>query len=233
MRLLIATLSISLSALSLGASPTAFGAPDPQSQLTSLETEWLMAARPALLHAMKEGLPLSVTVQPTSGEGYAPLGLAFESERCRLVLSLRGNPRADLGLEGADADQRALRIELMAVHEMAHCWRRVSGEWGSSPLGEGALSGMLLERSEEAFADMAALAWVQERYPSQAEGARAWLEALRLDARASGAAHQTSAWASALPAASDGARQESLWARARRLWAAGWKRSREHEAASP
>jgi hypothetical protein len=72
--------------------------------LTAIERTWLEAAAPVLSYARAQRLPLDIIVQPQPTPGETPLGMAFVDGRCKLVLSMRGNPEdydewGSLGLE--------------------------------------------------------------------------------------------------------------------------------------
>lgn len=162
------------------------------SRLTALEREWLAASGPALSHALSLGLPIRISVQPTSGAGFSPLSMGFADGVCRFVVSLRENPAAEASLLGAPPESRALLIGAMAFHEIAHCWRDVKGLWGSSPSGP--LLGDQAQLSEEAFADLAALAWVWTERPAHAPQVQAWIEAVRSEGSLSMERHRTLPW---------------------------------------
>jgi hypothetical protein len=78
-------------------------------------------------------LPLDITVNPGAPND-VPLALG-ENGRCKLVLSMRGNPNAEDILNNVPAAQRPLMIEAMVAHEIGHCWRYVQGEWHVVPSG--------------------------------------------------------------------------------------------------
>jgi hypothetical protein len=63
--------------------------------LTEQETIWLRAASPVLSYAQQLKLPIDIIVQPQAGENDVPLAMGFDKDRCKLVLSLRGNPNAE------------------------------------------------------------------------------------------------------------------------------------------
>lgn len=185
--------------------------------LTAQETRWLTAATPVLAYSRELKLPLDIIVQPQARPGDVPLGMGFDGGRCKLVLSLRGNPDAEGVLAGAPAELRAKLIEAMAAHEVAHCWRHSQGAWNALPAGfvevgkETAPSSELLAasramretRREEAYADLAALAWTRHRYPADYGGVYAWLEKLRQKQPVARGGHDTRAW---VRLASDGGR---------------------------
>ena len=55
-------------------------------------------------YAKENGIPLDMVVQPQAAPGAAPLALGFVAGRCKLVLSMRGNPEAQATLERIEAD---------------------------------------------------------------------------------------------------------------------------------
>ena len=59
--------------------------------LTPLEQRWIAAAYPVLAYARSVNLPIDIVVQPQAGPNDVPLAMGFAGERCKLVLSLRGN----------------------------------------------------------------------------------------------------------------------------------------------
>ena len=161
--------------------------------LTELETRWLHAGAPVLAYSQRMNLPVDIIVQPRARPGDVPMAIGFEGGRCKLVLSMRGNPDAEKILDSVPPAERGLLIEAMTAHEIGHCWRYVQGIWHALPNGfveageERADSAALLAaskamremRREEGFADLVALAWVRQRHPQQYGRVHAWLEALR------------------------------------------------------
>jgi len=177
-------------------------------QLTALEMRWLRAAAPVLDYARSISLPVDIVVQPKARAGDVPLAMGFAKDRCKLVLSMRGNPDAEKVLAGvADAEQ-ALLIEAMAAHELAHCWRYAQGEWHLLPAGFvetgkqsardpallAAAKSMRDTRREEGFADLVALAWVQRTRPSSYARVYGWLSRVRGAVAVPGSGHDTRAW---------------------------------------
>lgn len=176
-------------------------------QLTELETRWLTAGLPALSYAKQElGLPLDITVQPQAGPNDVPLALGFADGRCKLVLSMRGNPAAESVLDGVPQAQRAVLIEAMTAHEIGHCWRYVHHQWHELPAGfvevgqQRAASSDLLEQArvqratqrEEGYADLLALSWTARHHPAQYAQVYHWMRQVRQPA--AGGSHDTTAW---------------------------------------
>src|SRR5690349_9533527 len=78
-------------------------------ELTSLEKRWLTAAFPVLDYAKRQQLPIDIVVQPQAGPDDVPLAMGFADGRCKLVMSMRGNPDAEKQLAGvAPAEQGEL-----------------------------------------------------------------------------------------------------------------------------
>jgi ADP-ribose pyrophosphatase YjhB (NUDIX family) len=177
-------------------------------ELTPQETRWLTAAAPVLAYSRQLKLPIDIVVQPKARPGDVPLAMGFSGGRCKLVLSLRGNPDAESVLVRVADEQRAQLIEVMAAHEVAHCWRYAQGAWHALPAGfvevgdESAPSEELLAaaramretRREEGYADLAALAWTRRSHPGDYGRVYAWLQALRHDQPVAGSGHDTRAW---------------------------------------
>ena len=161
--------------------------------LTALETRWLGAAFPVLQYARGQSLPLDIIVQPRARPDDVPMAMGFDHGRCKLVLSLRGNPAAEAQLAGVPQAAQAELIEAMAAHEIGHCWRYAHGAWHALPAGfvevgtERALDPAMLAasqalrqtRREEGYADLVALAWTRLRHPDDYARVHAWLARLR------------------------------------------------------
>lgn len=183
--------------------------------LTATETRWLRGAAPVLADAEARGLPLDIVVQPQPTTGLAPLALGFVGGRCKFVLSMRANAEAEATLERLPPGREDAALELMAAHEVAHCERHVQGAWHGRPPGADAATDP--ERREEAWADLAGLAWIQARRPADYAALHAWLVAERRRDRVPGGAHDTLDWVDAaadgLDAAAPAAAAAALWAR--------------------
>src|ERR1043165_5221130 len=67
--------------------------------LTETELRWLKGAWPVITYAEQAKIPLDIVVQPQATAGNAPLALGFVDGRCKLVLSMRGNPEAEATLQ--------------------------------------------------------------------------------------------------------------------------------------
>jgi len=178
-------------------------------QLTELETRWLQAGAPVLAYAKQQlKLPIDIVVQPQAAPGAVPLAMGFDGGRCKLVLSMRGNDTVDDVLKGVPAQHRALMIEAITAHEVGHCWRHAQGAWHSVPAGfqqpaaESAAPADIEQmrrqlretRREEGYADLAALAWIQQRRPADYSAVHQWLRQVREAQPDSHVSHDTQAW---------------------------------------
>lgn len=210
--------------LMLSCSP-AFG-----TELTSMETRWLTAGLSVINYAKHDlKLPVDITVQPQARASDVPVALGYHDGRCKLVLSLRGNPQAEDILGSVPEARRALMIEAMFAHEIAHCWRYAQGAWYQTPSGfahGGAQSAQSLQqtRREEGFADLVALAWTQQQHPEHYADVAAWMRQVRAPASAAVASvesHGTMAWLRLAPTGAAFNRRLPLFEQAGSLWRKG------------
>ena len=176
--------------------------------LTVLEQRWIRAAYPVLAYARELPLPIDIIVQPKARPNDVPLAMGFDGGRCKLVVSLRGNPDAEKVLAGVPMEQQGELIEAMAAHEIAHCWRYAQGVWHALPAGfvevgaETAADPSLLAaskamremRREEGYADLAALAWIRHSHPDDYARVHAWLDKVRSVQPAARSGHDTRVW---------------------------------------
>ena len=178
----------------LGTVLTTAGAAD----LTAQEVRWLKAAAPVLAYSRTLNLPVDITVQPQARPHDVALAMGFADGRCKLVLSLRGNPDAGRELAGVPLAQQDVLIETMAAHELGHCWRYARHAWQALPAGfvpaRGATWGDHALRREEAYADLVALAWTQWRHPDRYGEVYRWMRMLRDSVPLSGNSHDTRTW---------------------------------------
>ncbi len=209
------------------------GTASAQSTLTDTETRWLQLSGPAIGYAHEQGMPLDIVVQPQPTPGNAPLAMAYLNGRCKLVLSMRGNPAAQTSLDTIPPDLLKPVVEAMAAHELGHCWRYMRGAWHTLPAGFAPaprepdpvrgqqLSEMQQTRREEAFADLVGLAWTLNKHPQHYAQVHAWFVKYRQDDTLPGSHHDTLAWVQlvAEPAAftAAGSLFEQAWA----LWQQG------------
>jgi hypothetical protein len=202
--------------------------------LTEIETRWLHGAWPVVTFAKAADLPLDIVAQPQPSPGKAPLALAFIDGRCKLVLSMRGNPEAQATLDRIEPDLVDAALELMAAHELGHCRRHLDGAWVGVPAGfapsepagldasqRDAYRTMQAQRREEGYADLVGLAWTRERHPQQYARLHAWLLAERTRERVEGSQHDTLAWVRLAGDASTGPAGRSIFDTAETLWEQG------------
>ncbi|MES2886886.1 MAG: hypothetical protein V4739_02640 [Pseudomonadota bacterium] len=179
--------------------------------LTPTELRWLEAGWPAVKYAQAQKLPLDIVVQPQAKPGDAPLAMGFVQQRCKLVLSMRGNPEAEATLASIEPDLLNAVVESMVAHELGHCWRYVNGAWHTLPAGfvesaadsaDRTLATELVQirrdmretRREEGYADLVGLAWTLTHHPAHYERVHAWYTQVREDQPVPGAHHDTRAW---------------------------------------
>ncbi|WP_374359353.1 hypothetical protein [Pseudoduganella danionis] len=185
-----------------------YAASVPAAELTAQEIRWLSAGSSVLAYAKQTlQLPLDITVQPQARASDVPLALGYQDGRCKLVLSLRGNPHSEDVLAGVPAEQHGWMIETMVAHEIGHCWRYVQGAWHSLPAGfEQAASAPELAlqetRREEGYADLVALAWTAQRQPQRYAAVLGWMQQVRQPGAAVQGSHSTAAWLQLAPSAS-------------------------------
>jgi hypothetical protein len=204
-------------------------------ELTATERQWLEAAVPVLQFARELGLPLDILVQPQPTPGETPMGMAFIDGRCKLVLSMRGNPEAQATLDRIDPGLVDVVIESIAAHELAHCWRHLERAWGSVPEGLGderwrrhvsdeqadLLSDMWRTRREEAYADLVGLAWTLKHHPSRYEEVHAWLARFRARQAVDTGPHDTRRWVQLARDRQAFGAASSIFEQVRPLWVAG------------
>ena len=175
--------------------------------VTPTEMRWLRGAWPVVEFAKQASLPLDIVVQPQASPGAAPLALAFVKGRCKLVLSMRGNPESNAALDRIEPDLRDATLELMAAHELGHCQRYLDGAWYALPAGfsakapdalsaewGAAYSGIQAARREEGYGDLVGLAWAARHHPQHYARLHAWLVRERTTDRVHGSPHDTLAW---------------------------------------
>jgi len=202
--------------------------------LTATELRWLRGSWPVVAYAKAAGMPLDVVVQPQPTPGLPPLALAFVDGRCKLVLSMRGNPEAEATLERIAPDLLGPALELMAAHELGHCHRYLDGAWHGVPAGfalpvpaglsdaEGeAFESESAARREEGYGDLVGLAWTAAHHPRLYARLHAWLVAERTLDRVPGSVHDTLAWVRLAADASAWSANPTLFAVPARLWRVG------------
>lgn len=203
-------------------------------ELTETELRWLKGAAPVVAFAAKAGLPLDIVVQPQPAPEASPLALGFVNGRCKLVLSMRGNPEARATLERIEPDLLDAALELMAAHELAHCHRYLEGSWLSLPAGFAAsapegLNADLREayvhmqavRREEGYADLVGLAWARQHHSTDYERLYRWLVQERTRELIPGSHHDTLAWVELVRDGHALTQHRSIFAAAAALWGTG------------
>ena len=201
--------------------------------LSPTEQRWLRGGWPVVAWAKAAGMPLDIVVQPQPAPGLPPLALAFIDGRCKLVLSMRGNPEAEATLARIEPELLGPALELMAAHELGHCRRYLDGAWYDVPAGFAHAEPVGLSdeqretwertsasRREEGYGDLVGLAWTAAHHPQQYARLHAWLLSERTHERVPGSPHDTLAW---VRLAADRAvwSEPSLFAAPARLWRTG------------
>lgn len=168
--------------------------------LTDMEMRWLKAASPVLAYSQRIKLPIDIIVQPVARPNDVPMAMGFADGRCKLVLSMRGNPDAEKVLDQVAPADRAVLMEAMAAHEVGHCWRYAQGAWHALPAGfESGQAGpadqeILQNQREEGYADLVALAWTRRQHPERYQQVYTWMATLRTEQTVPGGSHDTRAW---------------------------------------
>jgi hypothetical protein len=186
---------------------------DGETTLTPLEMKWLRAGWPVLSYADEQHLPIDIVVRPQAVAGEAPFAMGVENGRCKLVLSMRGNPEAESPIASLPAELQGVAIEAMTAHEVAHCWRYMNGQWHTLPAGfiqssQESTAGVASDgvelatlqqamrdtRREEGFADLVGLAWILRAHPEQYAAIHTWFEQVRASNTIEGSHHDTRIW---------------------------------------
>lgn len=204
--------------------------------LSATETRWLNLGWPVVSYAREQGLPLDIVVQPQPTPGNAPLAMAYVEGRCKLVLSMRGNPEAQSTLDAIPPALLGPVVEAMTAHELGHCWRYVRGAWHTLPAGfsdhrhAAAPADQLLgqqrhemqqTRREEGFADLVGLAWTLRRHPHRYAEVHAWFVGFRDEPAHPGSHHDTLAWIQLVPSPAAFAAANTPFDQAWPLWQRG------------
>ncbi len=203
--------------------------------LTETEQHWLQAALPVLSYAREQGLPLDIAVRPQPTPGESPLGMAYVEGRCKLVLSMRGNPEAQATLDRIAPELRGPVVEAIAAHELAHCWRHLRQTWGTLPAGQqevsafGRLSAeqaallrdMWRTRREEGYADLVGLAWTLQHHADCYAEVHAWNRSLRARQAVETGPHDTRVWVELATDRSKFVAAATIFEQVEGLWEAG------------
>jgi hypothetical protein len=123
---------------------------------------------------------------------------------------------------------------------MAHCWRFMQGAWNSFPTGVNeplpfaGTDKIAMQRramrevqSEEAYADLVALAWTQRQHPDQYKEVHAWLVRVRDEQPAEGSFHDTRAWLALAREANAFVDASTPFDQVQTLWVEGLQSTRE------
>jgi hypothetical protein len=204
-------------------------------ELTPTERQWLDAAAPVLAFAQEQALPLDIVVRPNPTPGDTPLGMAFVAGRCKLVLSMRGNPEAQATLDRIEPQLVGPIVEAIAAHELAHCWRHLQRNWGTLPAGldderwrsrvsaqqAELLTDMWRTRREEAYADLVGLAWTLQHHPGLYAQVHAWHVRLRATQPVDTGPHDTRLWVQLAQDRNAFGKAVSIFDQAQPLWVGG------------
>lgn len=208
-------------------------------ELTPLEQRYLRGMAPVLAFARQQALALDVVVQPQAADGLPPVALAHVAERCKLVLSLRGNPEGEATLARIPPALLEAALQMMAAHELGHCRRYQAGAWFDLPAGfapsarlpddaptalQTQYERMRAVRREEGFGDLVALAWARQRLPGQYAQLHAWLVQEREADLQPGSHHDTLVWLHLAGPRGEALAEGSVFDAAYTLWLQGLAR---------
>lgn len=223
-------------AFAAAAACASIGAHAADPELTPTEQRWLAGVKPVVAWALRQHLPLEITVLPQARAGDAPLALGYEEGHCELVFAMRGNAEAERTLQSIPPAILQPTLEAMAAHEIGHCWRHRDGAFSHLPAGfsdrpdaiearqptdelRAIARDMRVTRREEAFADLVGLAWTAQHHAADYPAVLAWFDRARADDTERGF-HDTRHWLALVrdPAAFAGAadpfeQAAALWLR--------------------
>ncbi|HEX8615435.1 MAG TPA: hypothetical protein VF800_29490 [Telluria sp.] len=139
------------------------------------EAQWIAAATQAVAYGRAQGMPIALEVVDGNGlPGHTPVGLASENGRCTLVVSAGNNPTADKLSAMIAPELLDTFLAGAAMHEVGHCHRRLNGfPHNEKLLPVVAWIGPVRDwfarrvRTEEAYADMTAVAWIARFHPDR------------------------------------------------------------------
>lgn len=139
------------------------------------EAQWIEAARQAVAYGQQRGMPISLQIEQGDGlPGHTPMGLASENGHCTLLVSARNNPTADKLSAMIDPPLLELFLAGAAIHELGHCYRRLNGYPHNEKLlpivaWMAPVKAWFNRRvlTEEAYADMAEVAWLARYHPDR------------------------------------------------------------------
>jgi len=151
-------------------------------------------------YGQAQGMPIALDVDSGAGlPGHTPIGLASEGGRCTLIVSVRDNPTAVRVSEMIAPELLPLFLAGAAMHEVGHCYRRLSGYPHNEKLLPivawiGPVKSWFAQRvrTEEAYADMLEAAWLARHHPQQFEAVMQQVRLVRTRFREP--KHDTLAW---------------------------------------
>lgn len=164
------------------------------------EAQWIAAATHAVAFGQQHGLAIMLKVERGDGlPGRTPVGLQSEDGVCTLVVSARDNPAADRLSAMVDPASLDLFLQAAAIHEVGHCYRRLAGFPHNERLVAPATWFAFARnwfvrriRTEEAYADLTAVAWLARYHP--AHYGRVVGELAKIRARYRDPKHDTLPW---------------------------------------
>ncbi|NHZ43088.1 hypothetical protein [Massilia aquatica] len=159
---------LALAVLMALAASTAAAAP-------ATEAQWIAAATEAVAYGRAQGMPIDLDIVDGNGlPGHTPVGLASENGRCTLIVSASNNPTADKLSSMIAPELLDTFLAGAAMHEVGHCHRRLNGfPHNEKLLPVVAWIGPVRDwfarrvRTEEAYADMTAVAWIARYHPER------------------------------------------------------------------
>ena len=104
-------------------------------RLTDTETRWIAAGMSVVRYARSVDLPVDIVVQPGNEPDASPIAIGIKDGRCKLVLSMRGNPGSTALVASVPPAYFDAVVGAVFAHEIGHCWRYVQGEWNAAPSG--------------------------------------------------------------------------------------------------
>lgn len=139
------------------------------------EAQWIAAATEAVAYGRAQGMPIDLEIVDGNGlPGHTPVGLASENGRCTLIVSASNNPTADKLSSMIAPELLDTFLAGAAMHEVGHCHRRLNGfPHNEKLLPVVAWIGPVRDwfarriRTEEAYADMTAVAWIARYHPER------------------------------------------------------------------
>ncbi|MBP8270303.1 MAG: hypothetical protein KAX42_00375 [Sphaerotilus sp.] len=163
--------------------------------------DWEQVAAELLQRPEFKALPLQIRTTRVQSLGGSPIEVELQTGLCMLHLRTRGHPATTQLLALAPRQDHTLWMQAILVHEIAHCWRwqedapalQKLAALTSHPQADPRTvrQAVRQHQREEAFADVAALAWVQRVAPEHFQSLLDTFQRLRSDLRLSVGAHDT------------------------------------------